>query len=198
MSFPARLRVLLQLVPVVLLSGWSAVAGRAEVALAPLFTDGAVLQQGKSVPVWGTATPGERVHVSFAGQTASTVTDADGRWLVLLEPLAPTLTGADLVATGSNTQTAHDVLVGEVWLCAGDEIFERPVAQAPDAAHTLAGAAQPLIRQFTMPRASASAAPVATLASSARSSGKLSSPASASRAQSSPLRHVASTRQPRA
>jgi sialate O-acetylesterase len=159
MSFPARLRVVLQLVPLVLLSGWSAVAGRAEVALAPLFTDGAVLQQGKSVPVWGTAAPGERVHVSFAGQTASTVTDADGRWLVLLEPLAPTLTGADLVAEGSNTQTAHDVLVGEVWLCAGDEIFERPVAQAPDAAHTLADAARPLIRQFTMPRASASAAP---------------------------------------
>ena len=159
MSFPARLRVVLQLVPLVLLSGWAAVAGRAEVALAPLFTDRAVLQQGKPVPVWGTATPGERVHVSFAGQTASTVTDADGRWLVLLEPLAPTLTGADLVAEGSNTQTAHEVLVGEVWLCAGDEIFERPVAQAPDAAHTLADTPRPLIRQFTVPRTSASAAP---------------------------------------
>ena len=33
--------------------------------LCPLFTDHAILQQGQSVPVWGTATPKTKVTVMF-------------------------------------------------------------------------------------------------------------------------------------
>ena len=51
-----------------------------------LFSDGAVLQQSKPVPVWGFAAEGEKVMVEFAGQTVSTVAK-DGRWLVRLKPL---------------------------------------------------------------------------------------------------------------
>ena len=46
------------------------------VTLADPFSDGAVLQRGMRVPVWGTAEPGERVRVSFAGQTAEAVAEA--------------------------------------------------------------------------------------------------------------------------
>jgi sialate O-acetylesterase len=38
---------------------WTLIA-RADVTLAPLFRDGAVLQQGKPVPVWGRAATGEK------------------------------------------------------------------------------------------------------------------------------------------
>ncbi len=41
---------------------------RADVTPNPLFADNAVLQQGVKVPVWGTADPGEKISVEFAGQ----------------------------------------------------------------------------------------------------------------------------------
>ena len=72
------------------LSLWAALAAAvltpvAQPAVVPnaLFSDHAVLQQGRDLPVWGTARDGERVIVDVAGQKAST-TAKDGRWLVRL------------------------------------------------------------------------------------------------------------------
>ncbi len=47
-----------------------------------LFTDHVVLQRDKPLPVWGTATPGERLTVAFRGQTVQATA---GPW----EPLPP-------------------------------------------------------------------------------------------------------------
>jgi sialate O-acetylesterase len=46
----------------------------------PLFTDGAVLQRGQPVPVWGTARDGEKVTVEIAGQNVG-ATAAHGKSL---------------------------------------------------------------------------------------------------------------------
>ena len=54
----------------------------AAVQLGTPFSDGAVLQRGMKVPVWGTADAGERVTVTFAGQEKSATADASGRWRV--------------------------------------------------------------------------------------------------------------------
>ncbi|HLP08413.1 MAG TPA: hypothetical protein VK178_09615, partial [Opitutaceae bacterium] len=71
-----------------LVLGLAAAAGvaRADVVPAPLFCDHAVLQQGKPIPVWGTADEGEKVTVTLAGQTATTVAH-DGKWSVRLDAL---------------------------------------------------------------------------------------------------------------
>lgn len=92
---------------------------RADPSLAPWFSDGAVLQQGRLVPVWGLAAPGERITVLFSGQSVSCAAAADGTWQVLLEPLAANATGSDLCIQGSTTLVVRDVLVGDVWLVAG-------------------------------------------------------------------------------
>ena len=71
----------------------------AEIKPNPLFTDGAVLQSGQSVPVWGTARDGEKVTVEIGEQKVST-TATNGLWRVNLKPLTAggpftmTLTGA--------------------------------------------------------------------------------------------------------
>ena len=44
------------------------------------FRDGAVLQRGMPVRVWGTATAGEEVTVSFGGGKVSAKADASGAW----------------------------------------------------------------------------------------------------------------------
>jgi sialate O-acetylesterase len=91
---------------------------------AQLFGDHAVLQRDKPVPVWGRAAPGEHVTVSFAGQAVGATAGPDGRWITVLAPMAASPTGADMVVAGRTSVTAHDVLVGEVWLCSGQSNME--------------------------------------------------------------------------
>src|SRR4051812_25624404 len=86
------------------------------VTLPSLFSDHAVLQREQTVPVWGWADAGEKVAVSFAGQTKSATAGADGKWRVDLDQLKTGDAGS-LVVKGTNTITVNDVLVGEVWLC---------------------------------------------------------------------------------
>jgi sialate O-acetylesterase len=92
----------------------------AAVSLDPLFGDHAVILAGTDVPVWGSADEGEKVTVRLAGAEASAVTEKGGRWQVRFPALKTSATPGDLVAVGTrNTVTSTDVLIGEVWLCAG-------------------------------------------------------------------------------
>lgn len=88
---------------------------RAEIKPAPVFGSHMVLQRGMPVPVWGTAAPGEAVTVRFAGQEKKTQADANGRWSVKLDALKEG--GPFVLQIGS--LSFDDVLVGEVWLGAG-------------------------------------------------------------------------------
>lgn len=97
---------------------------RADVTLAPLFTDHAVLQRDKPLPVWGRADSGEGVTVTLLNHTAHTTAGSDGRWIVYLDALPATTQGTDLVVTGKNTVALHDIVVGEVWLCSGQSNME--------------------------------------------------------------------------
>lgn len=101
----------------------SASSGRADVAPASLFCDHAVLQQGVPIPIWGTADDGEKVTVTLAGQTASTVA-RDGKWSVRLAPL-PAGGPHVLSLAGRNRVEITDVLIGEVWVCGGQSNMER-------------------------------------------------------------------------
>lgn len=122
----------------------------AEVELAPLFRDGAVLQQGVPVPVWGTAEAWESVTVKFKGQVRTTVTDEHGRWQVRLDSLTASTEPAQLVVAGRNTITVGDVLVGEVWLCSGQSNMLFRVNEGRDAKREIAAADHPLIREFSV------------------------------------------------
>ncbi len=120
--------------------------------LAPLFKDHAVLQCDRPVPVWGVASPGEHVSVSFAGQSVGTTAGPDGRWVTILAPLSASPVGSDLTVSAKEVVIVHDVLVGEVWLCAGQSNMEFPVndsgVRVDNAAAEVASARFPLIRQF--------------------------------------------------
>ena len=93
-----------------------------------LFGDNAVLQQGRRVPVWGTASEGERVTVSFGGQKVEAATK-NGKWMAWLEPMKSSFTPQTMTISGSNTLTMTNILVGEVWLCGGQSNMERKFPQ---------------------------------------------------------------------
>ncbi len=120
----------------------------ADVKPNPLFTDGAVLQRGQAVPVWGTARDGEKVTVEIDSQKVST-TAADGKWSVSLKPLKE---GDPLTMkiTGDNAVTINNLLVGEVWVCSGQSNMEWKFAQSHNAKEEGPKANYPKIRMFTV------------------------------------------------
>ncbi|MDB6127517.1 MAG: Sialate O-acetylesterase [Verrucomicrobia bacterium] len=121
---------------------------RADVTLAPLFQDHAVLQRDQPVPVWGQADAGEHVTVSFKGQQFGTTASADGRWIIYLDALVTSAEPAELVVQGKNTVTLSDILVGEVWLASGQSNMELPVRMSNNAEKEIAEANFPLLRHI--------------------------------------------------
>jgi len=131
---------------------------RADVTPNALFSDHAVLQQGVKIPIWGQATPGETVTVSFAGQSASTTAQTNGTWQLQLPALEASATPCDMVIEGGNRIVIHDLLVGEVWICSGQSNMERQLGprdgQQPIVGWEaeVASANYPEIRQFYVPQ----------------------------------------------
>ena len=125
----------------------------ADVKMPTLFADHLVLQQGKPVPVWGSAAADEDVTVSFAGQTQVTRADLDGKWRITLSPLVANATPQEMVISGKNTVTLKNLLVGEVWVCSGQSNMQWTVSQAANAEQEIAGANFPQIRMFNVERA---------------------------------------------
>jgi len=127
-----------------------------------LFSDHAVLQQGAKIPVWGTAYPGERVTVEFAGRKVSTMAK-DGQWSLELPALSASAESRVLTISGSRggTRRIEDVLVGEVWIASGQSNMERELGprkgqkDLPGWQQEVTSAAYPQIRQFYVPQQTA-------------------------------------------
>ncbi|WP_414647794.1 sialate O-acetylesterase [Dyella sp.] len=119
--------------------------------LNPLFQDHVVLQRDQADPIWGHAKPREAVTLSFAGQDIHAQADANGRWHASLPaqssggPYTLTVTTA-----GGDTQTIHDVWVGDVWLCSGQSNMQLPVKRALDARAEVQDASNDRIRVLTV------------------------------------------------
>ena len=105
---------------------------RADVVPNFLFSNNAVLQRDKPIPVWGTAAAGEQVSVTFAGKTATAIADTSGNWRVNLPAHAANATPAEMVIKGRNTLTFTNILVGEVWLASGQSNMEQMVKETFD------------------------------------------------------------------
>ena len=100
----------------------------AKVTLPSHFGDGMVLQQKSSVPMHGTATAGAKVTInaSWAKKAVVTTADANGTWSATLSTPAY---GGPFTITVSDGKplTLSNVLVGEVWICAGQSNMEMPM-----------------------------------------------------------------------
>ena len=128
-------------------AAWSAVKP------ACVFSDRMVVQRDQPVSVWGTADAGESVTVEFAGQKKCLAADAQGRWLVALDALPACAEPRELTVSAGNVVKIRDVLVGDVWVCAGGlhvanrlENLPPNVAAAREAAKT--EPAEPKLRLF--------------------------------------------------
>ena len=96
------------------------------------FRDNAILQQKIKLPVWGTSLPAATITVSFNGQTKTTTAGKDGKWRVVLDPMdAVKLKSVNDCPAGKvmtivsekggekATKEIKNLVLGDVWLCAG-------------------------------------------------------------------------------
>ncbi len=88
--------------------------------LPAVFGDNMVLQQKSKVAVWGWASPNEKVRVcvNWSRRRVSAIADESGKWLVRVK--TPKAGGPyTLTVSADTTIVFRDVLIGEVWFCAG-------------------------------------------------------------------------------
>ncbi|MDQ2799096.1 MAG: sialate O-acetylesterase, partial [Armatimonadota bacterium] len=134
----------------------SATTAQAEVKPNALFSDGAVLQQGIRLPVFGTADEGEKVTVTFAGQTQTTHATG-GRWQVAFKPVKMQATPLTMTIAGpGNTVMVKNLLVGEVYVCSGQSNMGFNLGSAATGPQAIANSTDPQLRLFTVPNVTAS------------------------------------------
>lgn len=103
-----------------LLSGMaSAAVLGAQLRLAPVFTDHMVLQRDQPIRVWGSTAPGSPVQVSLGKATEATRADAQGQWMVQLPAMPAGGPYRIRIKSRGIQQTLQNVLLGDVWICAG-------------------------------------------------------------------------------
>ncbi len=114
-------------------------------ALPYVFADHMVFQRDREIRVFGTASPGQAVSVQFAGEQRSAVADSAGTWRVEFDAMKA---GGPYTLTveADRSVTINDVMVGEVWLAAGQSNMEWPLDKCTDGRADGAKAGDPQIR----------------------------------------------------
>lgn len=100
---------------------------QAQVTMPSIFGSGMVLQRNQANIIWGTASKGEKVTITIAGQKHKVVTANTGHWKVKLDPI-PAGGPYTLTTKGKTEITFTDILVGEVWLCTGQSNMAMPLS----------------------------------------------------------------------
>ena len=93
--------------------------------LPPVFGEYMVVQRDKPFQIWGIANAGTTVQVQWAGQTQKAIAGVNGHWemtfpAAALNPNAQTLT----IKNGDDERVFSEVLIGDVWLAAGQSNME--------------------------------------------------------------------------
>jgi len=134
---------------------------------ADVFSDHMVLQQGMPVSVWGTATPGATLTLRLTPkpggtgfkQFKTTTADEDGKWRFKMDAMPASTTPHTMTlesATTGQRIEIVDVLIGEVWLFAGQSNMQWTFSPAHhgvfNGEQEIAQGDWPLIRQNSYPR----------------------------------------------
>jgi sialate O-acetylesterase len=124
-----------------------------QVKLPKLISDGMVLQRESNVKIWGWASEGEKITISFLGSTYNTAGDKNGEWHVILSNLnagGPYVMQID----ASNSITINDIVVGDVWVCSGQSNMGYSLGSVGDLyKDEIDNMDNPYIRQFfTFPK----------------------------------------------
>ena len=128
-------------------------AASCQITLPKVLSDHMVVERDLPVHVWGKASPGEEVSVTFRGETQNAFADPLGHWSVYLKPgtaggpfemamqeLPAGGWGAATPASRMQPTVIHDILVGDIWLASGQSNMEFPLSRAATAGQDIPNA----------------------------------------------------------
>jgi len=102
----------------------------AKLRLPHILSDNLILQRNAEARLWGWANKGQTVAVktSWDGKTHKAEADSEGKWLVRVATPEASFTPHEItISQGKESVVLHNVLVGEVWVCAGQSNMEMPL-----------------------------------------------------------------------
>jgi sialate O-acetylesterase len=114
-----------------------------------------VLQRGLPVHVWGMATPGESITVSFRGESEVTGTNEIGRWSLYMKagnaggPFQMSVAGG---GADEKPIVLDDVLVGDVWVASGQSNMGFSMSRSSTAGEDLPKSSTPNLRLLMVQR----------------------------------------------
>ncbi len=135
--------------PLLIVAGLLASGAAAAPALDPQFGTHAVIQRGKSIVLSGSASPNERLIVSFAGEQKSATANAHGRWQASFSARA---VGGPYSIDLNGAGAADDIAIGDVWLCSGQSNMEYPLRRALTGDGEVQSANDPDLRLMKVPQ----------------------------------------------
>ncbi|HEY3401834.1 MAG TPA: sialate O-acetylesterase, partial [Ohtaekwangia sp.] len=122
-----------------------------QIKLPRLISDGIVLQRDSKLNIWGWASPGESVNLTFNGNTLATLADDKGNWKIVL-PAQAAGGPFEMTLKGKNEIVVHNILIGDVWICSGQSNMEQVFSRLKDKyPQVIANSANTNIRQFIVP-----------------------------------------------
>ncbi|HMG68329.1 MAG TPA: sialate O-acetylesterase [Chitinophagaceae bacterium] len=110
-----------------------------------------ILQRDTKINVWGWASKGEKIKITFNGKIFKTVTNADGKWLLQIPPMkagGPFTMNID----ATNHLVINNIMIGDVWICSGQSnMVHQMKLHSIRYADEIAQANYPEIRHFWVP-----------------------------------------------
>lgn len=129
-------------------------AQNADLSLPVCFRNNMVLQRNKKVVIWGKSENGNKITVTFNGQSKTSAV-ADGKWKLYLDPMPVNKDEQSLVVKAYNEGTLVDsitikgILVGDVYLASGQSNMFSYLKHYLNAGETVVK--NPLIRFYDFP-----------------------------------------------
>ncbi len=123
----------------------------AQVRLPQIISDGMVLQRDSKLNIWGWASTGEHVVITWNGKRYRANASAEGKWKTEF-PAMKAGGPYSMKIEGKNKIVINDILIGDVWFCAGQSnMVHQMNIHDVTYANDIASANYPEIRQFLVP-----------------------------------------------
>ncbi len=125
-----------------------------QLQLARVFSDNMVLQRDEPVHIWGNATPGDSVSISFGGENRFTIVSKDSSWNVYLKNQKANIKAQSIfISCGGEKIELKNILIGDVWIATGQSNMEWPMSREMHWKVEMKNTSQSLIRLNNPPPA---------------------------------------------
>lgn len=123
-----------------------------ELAVSEIFGDNMVLQRDADVAVWGWGMPGKYVRIDLDTKIKTVKVNKKGKWKAGFRT-GPAGRHVDMTIYAKDSILIHNIVYGDVWLCAGQSNMEMPLGgwgRVLDYRKEIAAANYPDVRLFKL------------------------------------------------